>query len=317
MNIKDFLLDNYIYILIVIILIIITIIGFLADKKGKNKGSSGEMLPNNNLNNNPNMGNPQQGQPMNYQPIANEPQNQNVNNTLQNNNAPLMNNNGLNAMPNTMINPVVNNGFDNSQINTFQANQSQLNSDNNLNVLPSAMQGMIVNTNTNTSNGMVDSTVSPIVPQSVEQINNIPVEPIYQPLSEQKPVFAPIEPTTNIQNFGQNISNNTVGQIDNSMVPNTLPGGVSQMSTNIPSYNVGGEMNNNMSTTPIPTPVTPAAPVAPIPPVPATPVTPTPVMNPTMPMQQGTVPSPTPNGQVSFVYGNQQPTQNNNNGYMQ
>ena len=33
MNLKDFLMDNYIYIIIVIILIIITIIGFLADKK--------------------------------------------------------------------------------------------------------------------------------------------------------------------------------------------------------------------------------------------------------------------------------------------
>ena len=33
MNIKDFLIDNYIYIIIVIVLIIITIIGFLADKK--------------------------------------------------------------------------------------------------------------------------------------------------------------------------------------------------------------------------------------------------------------------------------------------
>ena len=33
MNIKNFLIDNYIYIIIVIVLIIITIIGFLADKK--------------------------------------------------------------------------------------------------------------------------------------------------------------------------------------------------------------------------------------------------------------------------------------------
>ena len=32
MNIKDFLLDNYIWIVVVIILCIITVIGFLADK---------------------------------------------------------------------------------------------------------------------------------------------------------------------------------------------------------------------------------------------------------------------------------------------
>ena len=37
MNIKDFLMDNYIYIIIVIVLIIITIVGFLADKQ-KNGG---------------------------------------------------------------------------------------------------------------------------------------------------------------------------------------------------------------------------------------------------------------------------------------
>ena len=41
MNIKDFLIDNYIWIIVVIVLIIITIIGFLADKK-KEKGTKEE-----------------------------------------------------------------------------------------------------------------------------------------------------------------------------------------------------------------------------------------------------------------------------------
>ena len=37
MNIKDFLIENYIWILVVILLCIITVIGFLADKKKTKK----------------------------------------------------------------------------------------------------------------------------------------------------------------------------------------------------------------------------------------------------------------------------------------
>ena len=33
MNIKDFLIDNYIWIIVIILITIITIIGFLADRK--------------------------------------------------------------------------------------------------------------------------------------------------------------------------------------------------------------------------------------------------------------------------------------------
>ena len=61
MNIKDFLIDNYIYILVVILLIIITIIGFLADKN-KNKGTKKKnVLQEQPMPNNANM------QPINYQ----------------------------------------------------------------------------------------------------------------------------------------------------------------------------------------------------------------------------------------------------------
>ena len=62
MNIKDFLLDNYIYIIIVIVLIIITIIGFLADKK-KSGAKNTAPTENTNPGYNPNVG----GQ-INYQP---------------------------------------------------------------------------------------------------------------------------------------------------------------------------------------------------------------------------------------------------------
>ena len=49
MNIGEFLMDNYIYIIIIVILIVVTVIGFLADKK-KNQTKKNEIL-NNNTNN--------------------------------------------------------------------------------------------------------------------------------------------------------------------------------------------------------------------------------------------------------------------------
>lgn len=47
MNIKDFLIDNYIWIIVVILLSIVTVIGFLADKKknGKKSDSTGNANP--------------------------------------------------------------------------------------------------------------------------------------------------------------------------------------------------------------------------------------------------------------------------------
>ena len=324
MNIKDFLLDNYIYILIVIGLIIITIIGFLADKKGKNKSGNGELLPNNNINSNSNIANQQmqqQSQPMNYQPMGNDMSNQANNNMLQNNVSPI--NNSINQVSNFGVNPVVTNSFDvnNNQVTAPNFNQSQI-SDNNLNVLPSSMQGTIVSVNTNMPTGINEPIVNSVIPQSVEPINNVPVEPMYQPLSEQKPVLAPVDPNVNIQNFNQNTLNNSVNPVNESVVPNVIytatnaiPNSM-DVPSSIPSYNMGGNVNNSMMAAPIPTPVNPVSPVTPIPPVPTPPTNPTPVTN--IP-STGTVPSPAPisNGQVSFVYGNQQSTQNINNSNMQ
>ena len=70
MNIKDFLIDNYIYIIIVVILIVITVIGFLADKKR----NGAKKIKNNVPNMAPKGGNvayqPQNVQPMTYQPVT-------------------------------------------------------------------------------------------------------------------------------------------------------------------------------------------------------------------------------------------------------
>lgn len=145
MNFKDFLMDNYIYIVIVIILIIVTIIGFLADKKknGSNKKKGDDSQ--NGLTN-------AASTEMTYQqPNAGVP------------------NNNLNVVPNQGLNTSV----ASNNMNTGNA--------------PMPMPE---------GNGMnVASQPSPInvvgAPMPVEPINNVVSnpEPMYQPLSEQKPTF--------------------------------------------------------------------------------------------------------------------------------
>lgn len=293
MNIKDFLIDNYIYIIIVIVLIIITIIGFLADKKTKGKTNSKDILPNNN----PNMGNANFGmvqnpqQPMNYQPQMASPEvaNPAMQGPLYNNNVPTepvnfgQQNNNQVPMGGA-INPVGN--------ATMQESPN-----NGMNVVPGTMEGMIVNQN-----------VAPVPMQPVvEPVPSVPVnpEPMYQPAPEVTPVIMPTDPTDNMQNYNQsmNLNNNQVNNMPSAMnmVPNN--GGVSPIPVNV-------------NPAPIPTPVVPTPPVAPIPTAPMTPVNPTPMPNTTVP---NPVPAPQPqpvnNSQFNYVYGNQQGNQNNN-GYM-
>ena len=69
MNIKEFLIDNYIWIIVVIVLLIITIIGFLADKKKGKDPKVGAPQPS------PVPNNAAPAGPINYQPVA---PNQNV-----------------------------------------------------------------------------------------------------------------------------------------------------------------------------------------------------------------------------------------------
>lgn len=97
MNIKDFLLDNYIYIIIVIVLIIITIIGFLADKK-----KSGDKKTAANVNTNQGY-NPNVGGQINYQPgtMPNPGMNQMAPGNIQLNN--------INPMPAAPVEPMGNN----------------------------------------------------------------------------------------------------------------------------------------------------------------------------------------------------------------
>lgn len=266
MNIKDFLMDNYIYIIIVIILIIITIIGFLADKQ-KNGGKKSKNVDTPLANNNENSG--MVNQPITYQP---------VNNQMGNN---------MNSMPNAVVMP--NNAqFTNNMIN-----------------------------NQNTMNRMETNNIN--IPQPVEQMNSgvaSAPEPMYQPLSEQKPVIQPTNPINNINNFGNNTLNNQMVQNVESL---------SQPTNNVnvmPTSNIFNQQVGEMAQfqSPIPTPVNIAAQpvtnkmnfnnVAPVNPLPTTPET---IPNPS----ENTIPSPIPAPQptmpqpVGFVFGPQQ-GQNNN-----
>lgn len=288
MGIKDFLVAHYGYIIAIIVLIIITIIGFLADKKGKDKNTSKDILPNNN----PNMGNVNPGgnmqQPMNYQPTTDAVM------------GPTNNIPAESANNNVFVNPMVNNAVN----PVMSASQPEPE----LNVMPGTMQGTIVNNNVNQMSAPTQPVINPIPlePAQPAPISQVPVQPVnpmpmYQPAPSETPVMPAVNPINNMQNYNQ---------VNDNAVPNMEP--INQ------NPNLGRVMSaNNVNPAPIPTPVQPVQPV-PIPPVPAQPVNPMPMPNTTVP-NQVTTPQPVNNGQFNFVYGNQQSINpnNNNNGFMQ
>lgn len=159
MNIKQFLIDNYIWILAIILITIITIIGFLADKKKSGKKNE---IP--------------------QQPIAPI---DSVNNQVQ-----------MQSQDNSQIGQ---NQMDQQPNNTVMP-QNSMNSMNQ--IAPSVAE--TVNTTMpepniiQTQQPMIQENTQPTVvetvnnPQPVENIiPHVEAEPMYQPLSEQKPVIAP------------------------------------------------------------------------------------------------------------------------------
>ena len=285
MNIKDFLMDNYIYIIIVIVLIIVTIVGFLADKKKNSEDveTKEKRMKGKNKETNNNGGEQAvMTQPISYQPVNNQMQGsmlntipQNLNqmpnlSVIPNNNSPLTNQpaqaptNSITASPlgmNSQPSPV-NNGMSINQMTTsFNNNSSNMESQ----------------PNNNQMNNMS-------IPEPVEPINqniNVNPEPMYQPLSEQKPSLVPTP---------QAIPNISV---------NSAPESQPQMM----NYNQGmNNVNNNMVS---PMNMAPNA---------NGPVMPTPIPNPTentVP-QPITPPSPVVPQPVNFVYGPGAQGQNNN-----
>jgi len=189
MNIKDFLIENYIWILVVILLSIVTIIGFLADKKKSGKKEKNEKSNVGAMNqpqmNQPMMNYQQQGQaPINYQPVENNP-NMQVSNP-QPMNGPL----NFQLPPNTNIQPVnqtMNQMVNNPVSQEPQQPNNQVVEPNPINIPVNPMM-----------NNIPQDTIGMNNPQPVESINpvnQIPTEPMYQPLSEQTPHFAPRDVT--------------------------------------------------------------------------------------------------------------------------
>ena len=254
MNIKDFLIDNYIWIIVVILLVIITVIGFLADKKKNREPKNSGTAP---VPNNPPTTNGEvPAAPMNYQPTQNEV---------------------VAVAPNTnIVEPIP------AQVPNNQA----------------VAVADVAPNNIMSSN----QSVTPVAPVTVEPINNVNAvkpEPMYQPLAEQKPSFAPAQ--NNIVNvepmLNQPVLNSQVAPV----TPNANP---KQQPLNPMPSQFSGNVNTNPA--PIPTPSV----QAPIP---------EPIPNPMVNNQNvvtgnnNGVPSQTTMPQsVNFVYGAQQINQNNN-----
>lgn len=252
MNIKDFLIDNYIWILVIILITIITIIGFLADKKSRGKKEKKDNSQLQNINNqqvNNQMMNNQQ-QPIQYQ----QPE------QFQNN------------QPNNNI------GFNFNNMNTTVKPLNQMNNAINSTTQPTVAEPMQLNS----INNQVD------LMNNINPINNVVpnnmAEPMYQPLSEQKPNIAP-QPIPNIPNMQQpvNIEQNQILPMANNLEGNNpqtfnaipsvnqniqpQPVQMPQEQTLNPMYNVNSQVQQieNSETVPnfipnnttIPTPVNP------------------------------------------------------------
>lgn len=313
MNIKDFLVENYIYIIIVIILTIITIIGFLADKKKNGdkrpKTMSGTVTNSQNTNiGNMNYQQPTDfNQPINYQPMNNNPINynqlSNPNNIPNNmlNVSPVQDNfqmNMLNNQPvntNSQINPI----FDNQNMNFV--NNQQIPDNQNVNIVNNQP---ITNTIPNQPNE-----INYNIPQPVESLNqntSTPIETMYQPLSEQKPTFAPVEP--NINNLNNSIPNN-MPQNNLNTIPNIINQSNSQTIEQTPNIitppPVQFESQPSVAM-PIPNQMPMNQPVGPIPNI-AENTIPNPI----------TPPQPVSPQQINFVYGANEQNQGNNNQFMQ
>ena len=321
MNIKEFLLDNYIWILVVILLSIITIIGFLADKNrgGKNKKNQKQSTGNQT---------PQNAEPINYQ--TNQPQMQTPPQPINYQNPAIVNN--QNIMAQDMIsNQMPTNPFNYGQISNQpmpEINPTPSTPDG-INPMPNNNQ--LNNSNSLNQNNFTNPNINnPMPVDPINQFNYVNPEPMYQPLSEQTPSFKSAEiPTINTKNINGEINqpmNNseqinvipTVNPIPNSTVNNinSIPPVVNQIQDNTQlnqaspldnqmnygepfnqpsqnsfvepnSYQMNNSINNNPTTIPSPEPNTIPNPITP----------PTPV-------------NPQP---INFVYGPQQQSNNNQN----
>ena len=302
MNIKDFLLDNYIYIIIVIILIIITIIGFLADKK-KNGAKKLEKAP---IASNNAGYTPGGTAPITYDPAA-------MNNTMVNN--------GLNVNQMNLPTTPTNNQVQNNMAQPMPApevlNQPQpvtavpVSPVNNVNMtqpgmVAEPMPNVVMNqpgpvepmANVNmTQPGMAAELMSNVnQPGPVEPMNNNMVfvpEPMYQPLSDQQPHFEGVTPSEPapvqqpMMNQPGPVQPNGFEQMNNinpapmeapvmAPTPNPIPNPMPENVNNVNMMNNGMMANQPVMPNPMPIP-NPVDNTVPNPITPPQPVNPTPV----------------------------------------
>ena len=244
MNIKQFLLDNYIWILVVLLLLIITIIGFLADKKRGSKkkqdaesNQTGPMPLNNDV--------PQA--PINYQPTPE--QQQMVNPTNANAQMPInqnmnLGNNGFNpnqnnpvdfgTVPNMPVTPMnINNNVPNNDLNMMNPLNNQVTEPMPLNEPINSIKGPFEQNDNNQLNGFtqpmennMNQFTNPQPTENLNQMVNQNSEPMYQPLEEQKPTFAPKEvniPSINdINNIQPQSMNNAFDNAMNQSQPSMI-----------------------------------------------------------------------------------------------
>lgn len=261
MNIKEFLLDNYIWIIVVILLTIITVIGFLADKK-KNKKEKAS-----NTNNVPNQG-------MNPGNIPQTPITYGMPGPVPNNSI----NNGMYGQPMNM-NPGMNQMINN---NPIPVSNDMLNTQVVSNPIPETPEPIMNYNNINNSNIINPQEQTPITPvvnniepiATPEPVNNVSVEESmhYQGFGEQKPSFAPQSPEVLMQNYNNQMENSAkvtpeqvapapanFGYTETPQpmnfanpIPNTIPQGVVPMP--IPNNNVGPMPSPIPNPVPTPTP---------------------------------------------------------------
>ena len=239
MNIIDFLYENYLWILAILAIAIFTTIGFIADKKSKNKkgnvsanvGASNNNQNISNLNNN-GLNNPTMN--TNASAPLNTMNNGNINNGMNTSNGLQTNLGGYNAIPN-------------GQLNIANSAPTMINPENmNNQNIPNNMNGGMVNNFTNVgTNPMASSIPNQVPSQSVNEnitpnnfTNVAPVSPNNQNVEMGFPNvnMIPSQPTYNNTGVVNSNPNMVVNSWDEPIRT------VNPVNINIP--NIGTSPNN-------------------------------------------------------------------------
>lgn len=252
-TVVDFLLEYYIWILVILVILLITVVGFLADTKKKKKLREQKENVNNDAMNNSFDANNNQG--MNFNGI-----NQNMNTGFDNYNQNISNYSQDNMMNqnlnNNMMNPINDNMMNNQNINLNSA------------VVPN------MNQNLNTINSF-ENNANNVMPEQNKGINNSNNnDSFFIPASEQTPRFEArevsipklVEPTPIVENRVNSVPTAVVEptEVPNTIVQNMNQNVIPQMTSPAPeplqATNVSITPNvqsnqmpiNNQTVTPIP-----------------------------------------------------------------